>query len=184
LGRPLIIVLLLASSRRNYAWRLRGRLRRLLLRLGLRLFRMLLVAGWRNYAGLLRRRLLRLRLCLFRMLLVASRWKSCLVARFFAGLFFWSLRVFIGRQILWRRRFARYILDRSWFQRFSRRVFNGIYTGTFVGVDGSFLSINLDRFAFEISNRPCFVDDRCVVNNQIAGTERGAEAVYANEHKE
>lgn len=127
--------------------------------------------------------LIRLRLCVFRMFLIAGWWKR-LVARLLAGFLFRSL-VFIARQILRNRSFARHILDWPWSWSLSRGAFNWFYAKTFVGINRSFLSVNIDRFAFEILlNRPRLINDRYVVYNQIDGTNGGAEAACANEHKE
>ena len=128
--------------------------------------------------------LIRFRLRVFRFLLVAGWRKRVLVARLLAGLRRRSLRVFIAGQILRSRSFARHILNwpRCW--SLSRRAFNGSYTRTIVRVNRSFLSVNIHPFALKIPDRTRFIDDRCVVYNYIGWTDRGAEPVYTNEHKE
>jgi hypothetical protein len=154
------------------------------------LFRLLilLAAGRRSHSRLFLGRLarllglVRLRLWLFR--LFAGRRKRGFVARFFAGLRLRGPLVFIAGQILRRRRFAGYVLDRSWLQCFSRRAFNWSNARTFVGINRSFLSVDMDRFALKISNGLRFVDDGYVVDNHIGRADRRAEAVYANKHKE
>lgn len=158
---------------------------------------LLLASGWRYPARLLLGLgrlfgLIRLGLCVFRMfrslriglgLLVTGWRRRRFVAGLFAGSFFWLLLIFIGGEIFGARRFAHYILHWALCDRLSRGAFDGIHAGAFVRVDRSFLSVNIHRFAFEISDRPRVIDDRNVVYNQVPWAEAGAEAVYSHEHK-
>jgi hypothetical protein len=123
------------------------------------------------------------RALVFVLLLVAGWRKRSLVAGFLAGLGLGL--VFSLRQILRRRCFAGHFLHWPFGYFFPGRLFYRTYAGTFVCINRSFLAVDFDGFAFEIFDRLRFIDDRNIVDDQIAGAETSAaKTVHANEHEE